>query len=333
MNPMSKTIVTLIAVMAAAATNHLSAQVSTPVVGFLQTQIKGVGSTGQSQFFTLVPVQLSKAPVFRGEATASGSSTLSLGVGSLVSGAYNAGSYPTHYVRIESGTGAGRISDIQSNLSNSITTADDLSAYFSAASSISIIPHTKLTDVLGASGSQIIAGGTGASSADNVYLVGPDGSFNVYYYKTGVGAGLKTSGNQDATGLVVYPGEAVLVGRRQASDASSSVIVSGQLSSTNTLVNVAQGFNATAGGLPVAFTLSNLTSLVSGGAGASTADNVYVIDSASGQMTFYYYKTGVGAGWRNAANSTVSASTDISSGFVLYRKASSSFDIVQTPTW
>ena len=306
--------------------------VSTPVVGFTSTTIKGTGSSGSSQFFSLVPLQLSKPISFSGPATAVGT-TVTVTPGSLASGAYNSGaSYPTHYLRIESGTGAGKISDIVSNTTGNITTSDDLSAFLGSTTQISVIPHTKLTDVLGVSGSQLIAGGTSASGSDNVYLVGPDGSFKVYYYKTGVGAGLKTQSNADATALVVYPGEAILVGRRQTSN-TASVVITGQLANTSSIVPVTQGYNATAGGLPVSFTLSNLTSLVQGGTASGSADNVFLIDPVDGQMKLYYYKTGVGAGWKNSANATVSATTDISSGFVINRRPANSFDIVQTPTW
>lgn len=306
--------------------------VSTPVVGFTSTTIKGTGSSGSSQFFSLVPFQLTKAPAFSGSVTASGT-TLSLSSGTLTSGAYNAGTtYPTYYIRIESGSGAGRTSDVVSNTTTSLTTADDLSGFISTATQISIIPHTKLTDVLGASGSQVVAGGSSATAADNVYLVGSDGSFKIFYYKTGIGAGLKTQSNADATALVVYPGEAILVGRRQVSN-TASVVITGQLPTTNAVVPISQGYNATAGGLPVAMTLSQLSSLVQGGSSSATADNLFLIDPTDGQMKLYYYKTGIGAGWKNAANANVSATTDISGGFVINRKPSTSFEIVQTPSW
>lgn len=306
--------------------------VSTPVVGFTSTTIKGTGSSGSSQFFSLVPLQLAKANVFSGQATASGT-TVSLSSGTLASGAYNAGStYPTHYLRIEAGSGAGKISDIVSNTTGNITTADDLSAFLATPNQISVIPHTKLTDILGVSGTQVIAGGSSAGGSDNVYLVGPDGSFKVYYYKSGIGAGLKTQSNGDATGLVVYPGEAILVGRRQSGN-TAAVIVTGQLPSTSMSVPIAQGFNATGGSIPGSLTLNQLTSLVQGGSASSTADNVFLIDPTDGQMKMYYYKTGIGAGWKNAANASVTATIDVSSGFVIQRRSITGFDIVQSPTW
>jgi len=306
--------------------------VSTPVVGFTSTTIKGTGSSGSSQFFSLVPLQLAKATAFGGQATASGT-TLTLSSGTLTSGAYNAGStYPTHYLRIEAGAGAGKTSDVVSNTTSTLVIADDLSSFFSSATQISIIPHTKLTDILGSSGSQIVAGGSTATTADNIYLVGSDGTFKIYYYKTGVGAGLKTQNNADATGIVVYPGEAVLVGRRATSN-TAAVVITGQLPSTNSIVPVSQGYNATGGGVPLAFTLANLTSLVQGGSGSSTADNICLIDPVDGQMKIFYYKTGVGAGWKNSANQNVASTTDISSGFVILRRPATGFDITQSATW
>ena len=54
-------------------TNLASAQtVSTPVVGFTTTVVKGRGSSGQSSFMSFVPVQLRKTPIFTGIGLATG---------------------------------------------------------------------------------------------------------------------------------------------------------------------------------------------------------------------------------------------------------------------
>jgi hypothetical protein len=308
-----------------------SNQVSTPVVGFTSTAIPGKVS-GQSQFFTIIPTNLQKNPVYGGTGTATGT-TITPSNFSVTSGALNASTFPTHYLIFTSGANVGLTTDIISNSATTISTADNVSASINAGDRFEIIPHIKVTDVLGASGSQIIASGSGASSADNVYLVGTNGSFQAYYYKSAPGAGFKTSGNADATGLIVYPGEALLVGRKAGTATVSNAIVTGRVADHSTVVPISQGFNVTGGGAPVSITLGQLTSLVGQGANLGSADNVLWVDPADGQLKNYYYKTAPGAGWKNSANQNVSSNTVLASGFVIQRKNPGSTNLTTTKAW
>jgi hypothetical protein len=313
----------LLAILALTATIANGQSVSTPVVGFVSTSIKGYGSTGSSSYFSFIPVNLHKTPVFSGTATVTGT-TVNLSGASLSAGALNSGSYPTYYLRIQTGSGAGIISDIVSNTVGSVVTSDDLSSYLSSATQVSIIPHTLLTEVLGTESSVILSGGS-ANTADLVYLVGADGAFKSYYYKTGLGAGWKDSGTGNSvSGLVVYPSESVLVERKQASDTESSATITGQVAANQMVVNFPSGkFSSAANPFPVSMTLSSLTPVVAGG-NANTADQVFTVNPSTGQLTAAYYKTGLGAGWKDAGTGiAASTSTDISSGFIVQRRASS----------
>lgn len=313
----------LLAILVLGASFVRGQTISTPVVGFVSTPIKGYGSTSSSSYFSFIPVNLHKTPVYTGQATAAGT-TVSLTGASLSVGALNAGSYPTHYLRIQTGSGAGIVSDIVSNLSDSVQTNDDLSSYLASAAQVTIIPHVLLTEVLGTGSSLVLSGGS-ASTADLVYLVGSDGAFKSYYYKTGLGAGWKDSGTgSSVSGLVIYPSESILVERKQASDTIATATVTGQVAQNQMVVNFSPGeFNSAANPFPVSMTLANLTSVVTGG-NASTADQVFTVDPSNGQLTASYYKTGLGAGWKNAGTgAAASTSTDISSGFIVQRKSSS----------
>jgi hypothetical protein len=297
--------------------------VSTPVVGFISTPIKGTGSTGSSSYFSFIPVNLHKPAVFTGSATAVGTA-VSLNGASLTTSALNSGAYPTHYIRIQTGSGAGIISDIVSNTSTGVVTNDDLSSYLNSAVQVTIIPHVLLSEVLGTGSSLILSGGS-ASSADLVYLVGADGAFKSYYYKTGLGAGWKDSGTGNSVvGLVVYPSESILVERKQTSDTASAATITGQVSQNQMVLSFPSGeFNSVANPFPVSMTLGNLTSVVAGGS-ASTADQVFTINPVTGQLAAAYYKTGLGAGWKDVGTgAAASTSTDISSGFIVQRKATS----------
>lgn len=329
---MKKTnVIAFLALAASPAFLHAQNVSFSEIVGYTTTVVKGTGSTGSSQYFSFVPIQLQKERVFQGTASAS-SNSVSLSGANLTSGALNAGIYPTHYLLITSGANAGLASDISFNTATAVTTVDDLSAPINAGASVAVIPHIKVTDVLGVSGSQKIAGGSTASAADNIYLVGSDGNFRTFYYKTGVGAGLKTSSNADATGLVVYPGESILIGRKVTSD-TADIVQFGLVPNSDLKSVLTQGYSTAASGAPVPLKLSDLTSVVAGASTASTADNVFVIDPTNGQLRAFYYKTGVGAGWKTTANANVDVNTDLADGFVFLRRGPTSTTLEQSKTW
>jgi len=330
---MKKLNVTLAILVAAVMAGNAQTSVNSEVVGYTTTTVKGTGSTGSAESFTIVPVQLQKAAAFVGTASASGT-TVTLNNASLTAGALNYGLvYPTHYLRVTSGSGVGRYSEVVSNTTGAVVLAADLSAYILANTSVEIIPFTKVTDVLGASGSQIIASAANATAADNVYLTGADGNYGVFYYKSGVGAGFKTAGNVDASLAVVYPGEGIIVGRKVVADSSSNVVQVGTVASSSLVTPMDTGFTTSAGGFPISLTLNDVTSLLASGANATVADNLYLVDPTTRQLSIYYYKSGVGAGWKTAGNVTTLGTTDISGGFVIQRKGTTGALLSQTKTW
>ena len=88
-----------------------------------------------------------------------------------------------------------------------------------------------------------------------------------------------------------------------------------------------------ASGAPVSLKLSDLTSVAAGASTAASADNVFVIDSANGQLKAFYYKTGVGAGWKTSANANADVNTDLADGFVFLRRSATSTTLGQAKTW
>jgi len=303
--------------------------VSTPIVGFNTTTIKGTGSSGQPSFASFVPVNLSKAPVLKGSATGAGT-TVTLSGASITTNLNPSAGYPSHYLLINTGTGAGLFSDITAYTGSSVTTVDDLSTHLSTPVTVSIIPHTKLSDVLGTGAGLLIAGGESVNVADNVQLVDSIGNMKVYYYKSGIGAGWKTSSNTDATGLVVYPNESILVYRKQTSNVS--VTQTGNIADQETKALITQNLNGVASGFPVSLTLSNLTSVLTGGSSVGGADNVLIVNPTTGKLDVVYYKTGIGAGWKTSANANANTSQDISDGFVVKRRSSTPATLTQNIT-
>ena len=66
--------------------------------------------------------------------------------------------------------------------------------------------------------------------------------------KQGVGSGIKTSANADATGLVVYPGESILIGRKVTSD-TAGIVQTGIVPTSDVKSVFTQGYS-TAASLP-----------------------------------------------------------------------------------
>jgi hypothetical protein len=312
---------------------HAQTTVYSDIVGYTTTTIKGRGSSGQPTFMSFVPVNLTKAPVFTGSATAV-ATTINLAGASLTGSFGPIGGYPTHYLVIRSGTGEGYVSDIVSATSSTVTTADDLSSFLAASQSVAVIPHIKLSDVLGTGAQVLITGGATISAADNVLLVDSTGAFKTYFYKTGFGGGWKSAANADASSLVVYPGEAILVRRRQTAD-SAAIVQTGIVPphSVKTVIDGSGKFTAVASGVPTSVTLTNLTSVLTGGATVSSADNILVINPTTGKLDTLYYKTGFGGGWKNSLNANADTAADISNGFIVKRRSGTSAVFSQAKTW
>jgi hypothetical protein len=325
----------LLAILALAATPaFLHAQTTnySDVVGYQTHVAKGRGSSGSSQFFSLIPVQLQKPAVYAGTATASGTTVTLDGASLTANSLGTVGSYPTHYLQITSGSDSGLTTDIVSNTTGSIVTSDNFSSRITSGVTVKVLPHVKVTDVLGSSGSQKVQAGANISAADVIYLVNTNGAFTSFYYKTAPSSGLKNSSNQDASGLVVYPGEVLLIGRKQIGD-SADIVQTGTVQNSDAKAPLTQGYNTVASGWPTTLVLSNLTSFVTQGGNISAADNVFVVDSTTGQLRSFYYKTAPGAGWKNSSNQNADANTDLSNGFVILRRSATPINFAQTKSW
>lgn len=318
-----------LAILALAAMS-VSAQtsVNSGTVGYQTSTIAGKG-TGAS-FLSFVPNNLAKADIFTGSGTAVGT-TVTLTGASLAGSIGPVSGVPTHYLLVKSGTGAGYVTDITAFTTGSVTTADDLSSSIPAETTVSVVPHTKLTDILGTSTGLLITGGASVTAADNVYLVDSTGTLKTYYYKTGIGAGWKNSSNVDASATIVYPNESIVVSRKQSTPVS--VVTVGSVASEQAKIVFSQNVNSACSAAPIAITLGSLYPTLSGGANVSAADNVYLINPTTGALETFYYKTGIGAGWKTASNATADVNRDISGGYLVQRKSSTAVILTQLKTW
>ena len=325
---MKKLNVTLAILVAAVMAGNAQSTVTSGIVGYQTSTIPGK-TTGAS-FFAFVPNNLSKPAIHTGPATAAG--TLVTLSGAALTGTLGPVSgVPTHYLLVKSGTGVGYASDITAFTGGSVTTSDNLSASITAGTTVSIIPHQKLTDILGNASTVAITGAASVSLADNVYLADSTGTLKIYYYKTGIGAGWKTSSGTDASTTIVYPQEAIMVARKQSSPVN--VVTVGNVADVDIKTPIAQNFNGIASGVPMGMPLSSLQSTIAGGTGVSGADNVYTVNPTTGALEIFYYKTGIGAGWKTSAGASADANKDISNGFLVKRRSSTTAMFSQSKTW
>lgn len=325
---MKKLNVALAILVTAVMAGNAQTTVTSDIVGYQTSTIAGKGSG--SSFLSFVPNNLNKAAIHIGNGTATGT-TVNLDGASLSGSIGPVSGVPTHYLLVKSGSGAGLISDVTAFTAGSVTTADDLSASIPTGTQVAVVPHTKLTEILGTTTGLLITGGASISAADNVYLVDSTGTLKTYYYKTGIGAGWKNSSNADASATIVYPNEAIVVSRKQS--APVSVVTVGSVASEQVKIVITQNVNSACSGAPIAMTLSSLYPTISGGANVSAADNVYLINPTTGALETFYYKTGIGAGWKTASNATADANRDISGGYLIQRKSATPTVLTQTKTW
>ena len=325
---MKKLNVTLAILVAAVMAGNAQTTVTSETVGYQTSTIAGKGSG--SSFLSFVPNNLSKSAIYTGSASASGT-MITFPDASLTGTLGPVSGVPTHYLLVKSGTGAGFVSDVTAFTAGSVTTADDLSSSIPAGTTVSVVPHTKLTDILGTTTGLLITGGASVTAADNVYLVDSTGTLKTYYYKTGIGAGWKNSSNVDATATIVYPNESIIVSRKQT--APVSVVTLGYVVSEQAKIVFSQNVNSACSAAPIAITLGSLYPTISGGANVSAADNVYLINPTTGALETFYYKTGIGAGWKTSSNATADANRDISGGYLVQRKASTAAILTQSKTW
>ena len=321
----------LFAVLALAATPaFLHAQTTnySQVVGYTTTTVKGHGGAASS-WFSFLPIQMLKPSVFIGVGSASGT-TVTLTGANLTAVGPSAG-YPTHFLMIKSGTGAGYFSDVTSFTSTSVTLADDLSSFIASDTSLAVIPHYKLSEVLGTGAGLKIGGGGSVGAADTVQVSDSTGVLKTYYYKTGIGAGWKTSAGADASGVVVYPTDGLLISRKLSSDVS--IVQTGEVADNNIKTTFVQGLTAASSGFPTSLTMPDLTSVLAGSGAVGTADNLIVVNPATGKLDTYYYKTGIGAGWKTSSGASANTALDFGQGYIIKRRAAAPATLTQNKTW
>jgi hypothetical protein len=273
-----------------------------------------------------------KPASFQGPATAA----TSVGVLNVSGSAFTPNAFaksvdgPNFFLEVTSGPSEGLVADIDSNTSNSVTVYPEDAQIIAAAmpASITIRAHTKVSEVFGSNSTTLILqGGSTNANADIIYL-GRGGSLAGYFFKTGIGAGWKTLAGANANNIPIYPGESIFVKRIGVSDVS--IKNSGNVQTGRALIPISQGSVTAATSFPVGTTLNTSNLLASGLTGAATsatADLLYIPD-ATGNLVGYFYKTGIGAGFKFLVGGANANDVQISDagGVLITRRSSTPFN-------
>jgi hypothetical protein len=322
------------------AMSGLNAQTTatTDPVGFVTVSIKGKGISPAA--YSLVQFPMMKASSFQGAATA-GDSTGTLNVeGTLTPGEFDASiganAGPNYFLEVVSeGSSEGLIADINTNTATSVTVHPEDAAAISAAMPATIVirQHTKVSEVFGSGASLLLQGGSTVSNSDIIYF-GRGGALAGYYWRTGIGAGWKTLSGAAANNIPIYPGESVLVKRIGAADVS--IVNAGSVQTGRALVPVSQGSVTAATSFPVGTTLATSNLLASGLTGASSAASadILYIPNADGNLISYFYRTGIGQGFKFVAGGADANNVPISDvgGVLITRRSATPFNwIINQP--
>lgn len=324
------------------------AQEATTPVGYFTIPLPGTGgSTPQKLQIASTGLLPAGAQQYSGTITAATASYIEDTNGTWTAGDYvGANSQYNHVVEITSGSLAGSMtwitaSDDSSGAGQRLSTADDLSA--ADGETFRVLKTFTVSSLLGATPTDdVLKGGSNPSAADNLLILDPlTGNYTQYYYKnSGLGQGWK----KDALGGTfpddgIFPTDGLVIVRKQETD--GSLLIAGEVRESATNVSVIG--NGTSNVLNIVsipspveqitldtsglYTGDDATGL-KGGSNPSSADNLLVLNAATGNYTQYYFKnSGLGQGWKKDALSGTFENDTIPAGsaVLIVRKSNTTF--------
>lgn len=315
---------------------HAQTTVATDPVGFITATVTPKPGD-RAAAFSLLQFPMMKTAVYQGPGTAGSSQGVVNVSGVTFSNnqfVANSDGTPNFFLEVTSGNSEGLVADVASNTSSNVTVDPlDAAAITSAMpANVVIRPHTKVTEIFGNGASVLLRGGPNASSADQLQF-GRGGSLQGIYYRTGLGGGWRTTaGNNSASNTVIYPGESVIV--RRTTNTPLTVTNTGAVNAGRALIPVSQGAMTVATSFPVGTTLGSsglytgsTSTGLQGGTSPSAADNVFLPD-ANGNLLGYYYRTGLGGGWRTSVgnNSASNVIVPETGGLYIVRRSATGFN-------
>jgi uncharacterized protein (TIGR02597 family) len=252
---------------------------------------------------------------------------------------------PRYYVELTTGPLAGAIFDIigTSAKHQTLTLAQAIPRSAGKSPGYCVRPHWTLASLFGSAND---AGFQSGDDTDSDFISIHNGKIEDKYYYSGTGAdgiGWRRvgAGAADQSAAAIYPDDGIAITR--VATAPLSMMITGVLKTSRTLVPVVHGFNYVANvyQAPITLAASHLythnpaTGLRAGG-NAATSDTVLIYNGTGYDK--YYYQSSVknGAGWRSSNDPKADAGNvaiPVGSGFVIHRLASTGFSwIAPVPT-
>jgi hypothetical protein len=289
----------------------LGAVLAIPAAAMAQAGSKlPVSRTAGIQRLALPPGQLSlvslpmvERVVDSGTVTAGPTTTIGVTTATLP----NLTSLP-HSIQILSGAAHGTRVRITGSTGSSVTVGATI-AGLAAGDQYMIVPDDTLASVFGATNAVGLLGGSGAATADEVYIQ-VNGTLTGYFYKSsGLGGtgwrrtSAPTGASEPNAPIDPLTGVYVI---RKAGGSSVNLDLTGYTVNGRQKPKVVAGFNILSNPftLPTTLGKSSLKDFITGGTGSATADVVYLEEG--GVLTGYFYKNGGlgGTGWRRTDQPT-----------------------------
>ena len=317
---------------------------TTDPVGFLTLAVAGGGTTS-APVYTFATLGMMNPVAFQSTTTSVGNDTTLVDPNATwTDGLYNTnGAFPSHFVEITSGPGAGTQYDITGTVASTKTLnlGDPLLATIISGASYKIRPHFTIAGVFGPTVNTPtgLTGATSSGNADQIQLW-RNGGFATYYYSTGglAGIGWRQFGvGGDASNTVIYPDDGIIIAFTHTTGVS--FVISGAVKTGQTSVPVQTGYsllgNVYATGMTLTssglYTDATGATGVKPGNGSSTGDQILVWNPATaGYRTFFYGSGGlVGTGWKEFGVSGDASGTAIPVGSALFiNRAGTAFNWV-----
>jgi len=237
----------------------------------------------------------------------------------------------TYYLELSSGEWKGKtVAIVDTQSSGALVTAEDLSGIAVAGNTYRIRQGLRLSDIFGPNNKANLVEGPNASEADQVLIFdGETQQPHGYFYKTDVGW-RDAADTMDAALVALAPHLGFMIESR--GEADRTIYIQTRLKNTESLTPILPGFNVV--GSQRAYTAlklseSGLHQQLQGGFNPKQADNLFLVDQATGAVRRYFYLSGTGIttpGWYDM-NYSPSGDVSISPGtaIIIERKNGEAF--------
>jgi uncharacterized protein (TIGR02597 family) len=234
-----------------------------------------------------------------------------------------------HYLQLTGGSNNGLISEVVATTSNSLTLVDDINGVIvNNTTTFKVVPFWTLSTAFPNGGG--LNGGASATPADAVTILPPNGNSLAYFYNTS--ANQWRRGTTDSSNVAIPPGAGLLVTRKIEGNVSITLAGAVNLGPTEAVVGAASPTAARNTMLANPYPLPSVTLAnsglytgdpatgVAGGASATAADAVVILDTATGNSLSYFYNTTANQ-WRRGTTDSSNVVIPEGAAVLVTRKA------------